>query len=141
MERAALYLDPSNSAREVAPGVNFEKLNEIVAALREQIIGGPTATEGPVFNFFADASAGRPDDRTSTTSRETPLPPPNGTFKPQRSVPAPAARAQAGGEAARYQPPPPKTPPPVREHSEQASMVLPLPGSLVTPVRPADEIY
>lgn len=81
VERAILYLDPHNSARDVAPGVNYQRLQEMVAALRDQITN-PPAAQGPVFNFFGDASpprhlqsdSARPEEQGMISRDERALP-------------------------------------------------------------------
>lgn len=142
VERAALYLDPSNASREVAPGINFEKLDEMVSTLREQIIAGPdSTTQGPTFNFFADASPKRPEDNIVVTASQDPLTlPVNSSFSSHPSAPAPPVR---GGEGVPgYHPILPPSAPPTPGHNRQQQqkqqqvMGLPLPGRLVPPPPP-----
>ncbi|CAM9672447.1 unnamed protein product [Pylaiella littoralis] len=72
VERATLYLDPSNGSKEVAPGVSYGTLDSIVSALRTQIIDGPAATEGAgtTFNFYGGRNNNRAD--VMVASREAP---------------------------------------------------------------------
>ncbi|CAN0268411.1 unnamed protein product, partial [Ectocarpus sp. 13 AM-2016] len=61
VERASLYLDPSNGSKEVAPGVSYATLDDMVSTLRSQIIAGPAATaegDSAAFNFFGEPSSG-----------------------------------------------------------------------------------
>lgn len=71
-----LYMDPSNGGREVAPGVDFKKLEEMVSTLREQIIA-PPEEQAPKFNFFGDAS--HEEDGSSAPTCHQPSFPDEGT--------------------------------------------------------------
>ncbi|CAM9421857.1 unnamed protein product, partial [Scytosiphon promiscuus] len=87
VERAALYLDPSNSSKEVAPGVSYATLDDIVSDLRSQIIAGPTTPEAEEddpspFNFFGESRAG---GRAKTDAGGPPAE--AGSRKPPQAVP------------------------------------------------------
>lgn len=66
-----MYLNPSNSSKEVAPGITFEKLDGMVCSLREDIIVDLTPKE-PIFNFFPDLCPEEPAKRDSVGSSEEP---------------------------------------------------------------------
>lgn len=71
VERAIMYLNPSNSSKDVAPGITFEKLDGMVNSLREDIIVDLTPKE-PVFNFFPDLCPEELAKRDSVGSSEEP---------------------------------------------------------------------
>lgn len=69
VERALSFIDAKNGSQEIAPGVNFRMLDEIVSGLREQIISPPDP-QGPTFNFFGDVST--PQDGTPASHGSQP---------------------------------------------------------------------
>ncbi|CAM9619404.1 unnamed protein product, partial [Ectocarpus fasciculatus] len=125
VERASLYLDPSNGSKEVAPGVSYATLDDMVSTLRSQIIAGPAAAaaEGDpaAFNFFGEPSSGGGSSSKAEadgaakgmTPREAPPPPPapqpsngNGnfsSFQPPAATAAGAAGARGREELSGYQ--------------------------------------
>ncbi|CAN0009498.1 unnamed protein product, partial [Ectocarpus sp. 8 AP-2014] len=127
VERASLYLDPSNGSKEVAPGVSYATLDDMVSTLRSQIIAGPAAAaegDSAAFNFFGEPSSGGGSSSkaeadgaaTGTTPREAPPPPapqPSNGNGNVSSFQPPAASARGGEELSGYQQQqqrPPKSP-------------------------------
>lgn len=51
VERAMMYLNPSESSEKVAPGITFETLDQMVASLLKDIIAD-LAPRDPIFNSF-----------------------------------------------------------------------------------------
>ena len=126
VERAIMYLNPSDSSKEVTPETTFEKIDEVGSSLREDIIVDLAPKES-MFNFFPDLCPEEPVKKISVVSSEeseSAAPSLNGNINTQPS--GPAAMTDQGSPVNHASPPIAPKPPHVGQHS----MVTPLAESL-----------